>query len=81
VQTEYLLRSRQVSGATLDEVAGKAGVDAEGLRATLGAHNAAAAAGHPDPAGKPAEFVRSLTGPYSLLDISIGPSMYYPCRC
>jgi len=32
-----------------------------------------------DPAGKPAEFVRSLTGPYSLLDISVGPSMYYPC--
>jgi len=79
VQTEYLLRSRRARGASLDEVAGKAGVDAEGLRATLGAHNAAAAAGQPDPAGKPAEFVRALRGPYSLLDISIGPSMYYPC--
>ncbi|MDT7665315.1 MAG: 3-oxo-5alpha-steroid 4-dehydrogenase [Pseudonocardiales bacterium] len=80
MQTEYLLRSRRVDGATLDEVAGKAGVDAAGLRATVAAHNDAAAAGLADPAGKPAEFVRPLVQPpYALLDISIGPSMYYPC--
>jgi len=79
VQTEHLLRSRRASGATLDEVAAKAGVDPGGLRATVAAHNAAAATGRPDPAGKPAEFVRPLTQPpYALLDISIRPSRYYP---
>jgi 3-oxo-5alpha-steroid 4-dehydrogenase len=80
VQTEYLLRARRAEGVTLDEVAAKAGVDPDGLRATVKAHNDAACAGLPDPAGKPSEFVRALTEPpYSLLDISIAPSMYYPC--
>ncbi|WP_028936237.1 FAD-binding protein [Pseudonocardia spinosispora] len=80
MQTEYLLRSRRVSGVTVEEVAAKAGVDAEGLRATVEAHNAAAAAGLPDPAGKPAEFVRPMIkAPFALLDIAVGPSMLYPC--
>jgi 3-oxo-5alpha-steroid 4-dehydrogenase len=80
MQAEYLLRSRRVSGATMSEVAARAGMSAGGLAATVAAHNAAAEGGRPDPAGKPAEFVRPLTQPpYSLLDISIRPSAYYPC--
>ena len=74
-QARHLLGSRRVTGTTLDEVAARAGVDAAGLRATVAAHNDAARAGQPDPAGKPAEFVRPLEQPpYSLLDISIRPS-------
>jgi 3-oxo-5alpha-steroid 4-dehydrogenase len=79
-QAAYLLGPRRSTGATQAEAATRAGVDPEGLAATLAAHNAAARAGAPDPAGKPAEFVRPLeTPPYSLLDISIRPSTWYPC--
>ncbi|WP_245645139.1 FAD-binding protein [Pseudonocardia acaciae] len=80
-QARYLLgSSRRTSANTLDEVAARAGVDPEGLRATVEAHNAAARDGRPDPAGKPSEFVRPLEEPpFSLLDISIRPSTWYPC--
>ena len=64
----------------MEEVAAKAGVDALGLLATVEAHNVAARAGDADPAGKPAEFVRVLDKPpYSLLNISVKPSLGYPC--
>nr|WP_042187793.1 FAD-binding protein [Kibdelosporangium sp. MJ126-NF4]CEL17080.1 fumarate reductase/succinate dehydrogenase flavoprotein, N-terminal:FAD dependent oxidoreductase [Kibdelosporangium sp. MJ126-NF4]CTQ91690.1 fumarate reductase/succinate dehydrogenase flavoprotein, N-terminal:FAD dependent oxidoreductase [Kibdelosporangium sp. MJ126-NF4] len=80
LQTRFLLGRERVSGSTVADVARRAGVDPDGLAATVAAHNAAAAAGKPDPAGKPAEFVRALdTPPYSLLDISIKPSLGYPC--
>jgi 3-oxo-5alpha-steroid 4-dehydrogenase len=80
LQAEYLLRRRRAGGATLAEAAARAGVDPDGLRDTLDAHNLAAEEGKPDPAGKPAEFVRPLTTPpYSLLDISVRPSAAYPC--
>jgi 3-oxo-5alpha-steroid 4-dehydrogenase len=79
-QAIHLLGARRSTGATLAEAAAQAGVDPVGLAATLEAHNAAARAGAPDPAGKPAEFVRPLDQPpYSLLDISIRPSTWYPC--
>jgi 3-oxo-5alpha-steroid 4-dehydrogenase len=79
-QAAYLLGPRRATGATLAEAATRAGVDPDGVAATLAAHNAAARAGAPDPAGKPVEFVRPLeTPPYSLLDISIRPSTWYPC--
>jgi 3-oxo-5alpha-steroid 4-dehydrogenase len=80
LQTRHLLGRGAVSGDTIVEVAAKAGVDQDGLAATLAEHNAAAASGAPDPAGKPADFVRPLvTAPYSLLDISVRPSVAYPC--
>ncbi|ALG12701.1 FAD-binding protein [Kibdelosporangium phytohabitans] len=80
LQTKFLLGRERVSGSTVDEVARRAGVDPVGLAATVEAHNASSLAGKPDPAGKPAEFVRVLdTPPYSLLDISIKPSLGYPC--
>jgi 3-oxo-5alpha-steroid 4-dehydrogenase len=80
LQTRHLRGAGAVSAPTIAEVAARAGIDPAGLAATLAAHNDAAAAGEPDPMGKPAEFVRPLvTAPYSLLDISIRPSMAYPC--
>jgi 3-oxo-5alpha-steroid 4-dehydrogenase len=61
-------------------VAERAGVDAEGLEATVKAHEEALASGRPDPVGKPAEFTRSLrTPPYSLVDISVRRQPAYPC--
>lgn len=80
LQTEYLLRRGRYSGATPEQAAERAGVDPAGLRTTLDAHNVAARGGDADPAGKPGEFVRVLdTPPYSLLDISVKPSVAYPC--
>nr|WP_280227651.1 DEAD/DEAH box helicase [Nocardia farcinica] len=49
-------------------------------RATVEAHNAAIAAGAPDPVGKPAEFCEPVrSGPYWLLDVGIKPSVINPC--
>jgi 3-oxo-5alpha-steroid 4-dehydrogenase len=80
LQTKFLLGRERVSASTVEDVARKAGVDPAGLLATIEAHNSAAREGRPDPAGKPAEFVRALDSPpYSLVDISIKPSMAYPC--
>lgn len=80
LQARHMLGRLRVTGATVDEVARKAGVDPAGLRATLAAHNDAIGAGRPDPVGKPAEFVRPLaTPPYSLIDVSVRPSLLYPC--
>jgi 3-oxo-5alpha-steroid 4-dehydrogenase len=80
LQTRFLLGRESVSGSTVEEVAAKAKIDPAGLLATVAAHNSAARDGNPDPAGKPAEFVRVLNvPPYSLLDISIKPSLGYPC--
>ncbi|MGH3627148.1 MAG: FAD-binding protein [Sciscionella sp.] len=80
LQTEYLLRYGSTSGATVEAAAAGAGIDPAGVRATLDAYNGAAREGKPDPVGKPPEFVRPLDQPpYSLLDISIKPSLAYPC--
>jgi 3-oxo-5alpha-steroid 4-dehydrogenase len=80
LQARFLLGRECVTASTVDEVARKAGIDPAGLVATVEAHNTAARDGNPDPAGKPAEFVRVLdVPPYSLLDISIKPSVAYPC--
>lgn len=80
LQAHYLLGAAAVRGRTAEETASRAGIDPAGLRATLNAYNDAAARGHPDAAGKPAEFVRPLTEPpYYLLDLSIRASAWYPC--
>ncbi|MDF3336849.1 FAD-binding protein [Mycolicibacterium septicum] len=80
LQMEAMLRTDRVVGDTLETVAAKAGVDPAGLRATVEAHNAAAAAGLPDPMGKPAEFVKPVEqGPFSLIAISVKPSLINPC--
>lgn len=80
MQMEAMLRYDRVQADTLEDVAVKAGVDPAGLRETVRAHNAAAAAGSSDPMGKPAEFVRPLGGgPYSLIAISVKRSLMNPC--
>ncbi|WP_069165424.1 FAD-binding protein [Nocardia altamirensis] len=74
------MRRTAIRGATLEAVAGKAGIDVVGLLATVDAHNAAIADGTPDPVGKPAEFTKPLrTGPFWLLDVGIKPSLTNPC--
>jgi 3-oxo-5alpha-steroid 4-dehydrogenase len=72
MQARYLLRIGRVRG-TLDEVARRAGIDREGLRATVSAY------GGPDAFGKHPELVRSLAGPFSLIDCSSRPRIGYPC--
>ena len=80
LQMEAMLRTDRVQADTLDEVALKAGVDPAGLRATVAAHNDAAAAGAADPMGKSADFVEPVGhGPFSLISISIKPSLINPC--
>lgn len=79
LQAIYLLTRARVSAPTLAGVAARAGVDADGLAATVAAHNAAATAGDPDPAGKPADLVSALDRPpFSLIDLSIRPRPAYP---
>lgn len=80
LQARFLLGRERVTASTVEEVARKAGIDPVALRATIDAHNSAARDGKPDPVGKPAEFVRLLDKPpYSLVDVSIKPSVAYPC--
>ncbi|RSD08456.1 FAD-binding protein [Amycolatopsis eburnea] len=74
LQLRYLLRRGRVTGATVEEAARKAGVDPQGLRASVEAYHGAS-----DPAGKPDEFRRRLeTPPFSLIDISVRPNLGYP---
>ena len=75
LQLRYLLRRGRVTGGTLDEVARRAGIDAEGLKASVEAYH-----GDADPMGKPAEFAQRLdTPPFSLIDVSVKPNLGYPC--
>jgi 3-oxo-5alpha-steroid 4-dehydrogenase len=84
LQAWYLLRFGQVTADTVAGVAAKAGVDPDGLAATLAAYNAAAGAGDPagqpsDPAGKPSDLLRAQDKPpYSLIDVSIRPRLLHP---
>jgi 3-oxo-5alpha-steroid 4-dehydrogenase len=84
LQAWYLLTFGRVSADTVAGVAARAGVDADGLAATLAAYNASAAAvdgsgESPDPAGKPPDLVLSQDQPpYSLIDFSVRPRLCYP---
>lgn len=79
LQAVYLLTRAKVSGPTLAAVAARAGIDPDGLAATVANYNEAAVAGNPDPAGKPADLVRPLDQPpYSLVDVSVRPRPAYP---
>lgn len=79
IQARSLLTFDRVSAPTVAAVAARVGVDAGALQATVAAYNSAALAGEPDPAGKPAEFVRPLTEPpYSLIDCSVRPRLAQP---
>jgi 3-oxo-5alpha-steroid 4-dehydrogenase len=74
LSAHYLLRVARVGGATLEEVAGKAGIDPAGLVATVAAYGRGA-----DEYGKHPDLVEPLDGPYALIDCSFGPRLGYPC--
>ena len=82
LQAWYLLFLAPVTGATIARVAARAGVDPDGLAATVAAYNGVA--GHPvpdrsDPMGKPADLLTALDQPpYALIDFSIRPRMLDP---
>jgi 3-oxo-5alpha-steroid 4-dehydrogenase len=82
LQARYLLTFGRVTADTVTGVAARAGVDPDGLAATVAAYNTDAA--HPDgesaePAGKPADLVVSQDQPpYSLIDYSIRPRLLNP---
>ncbi len=79
VPAAYLLTRARVSGPTLAGAAVRAGVDVGGVTATVAGYNAAAAAGTPDPAGKPADLTAVLDRPpFSLIDLSVRPRRAYP---
>jgi 3-oxo-5alpha-steroid 4-dehydrogenase len=78
-QAAALMTTDAVRGRTLREVAHACGIDADGLEATVVAHNDAVRDGTPDPAGKPAEFRRSISKPpFTLLNISVRPRLINP---
>jgi 3-oxo-5alpha-steroid 4-dehydrogenase len=68
MQAWSLLTFGLVRAATVPAVAARAGVDPDGLTATVAAYNR----GSPDPLGKPPDLLRPLDRPpYSLIDCSI----------
>jgi 3-oxo-5alpha-steroid 4-dehydrogenase len=93
LQAWYLLIFAPVTAATVPGVAARAGVDPNGLAATLAAYNAAAADNAADAdaasdpvceirsnqAGKPLDLmVPQVQPPYSMIDFSIRPRLWYP---
>jgi 3-oxo-5alpha-steroid 4-dehydrogenase len=78
-QSAALMFADSVKARSLIDVARAAGIDPDGLLATVEAHNNAVDAGKPDPAGKPQEFVRRIAqAPFALLNISVRPSLINP---
>ena len=74
LSAHYLLRVDRVRGATVEEVARRAGIDPAGLAATVAKY------GHgEDEFGKHPDLVAPLTGPFALVDCSFGPRLGYPC--
>jgi 3-oxo-5alpha-steroid 4-dehydrogenase len=80
LQAWYLLTRGSVTAPTVAQVAARAGIDPNGLTATLTAYNRAAAdPDAPDPAGKPAAARRAQNQPpYRLIDCSVRPRLLYP---
>ncbi len=80
LQAWYLLTSGAVRAPTLAGAAVRAGVDPGGLTATLAAYNTAARdPAARDPAGKPPDLVQAQDQPpYSLIDCSVRPRLFYP---
>ncbi|WP_193466462.1 FAD-binding protein [Mycobacterium novum] len=78
-QAAALMLTGAARGKTLADAARAAGIDPEGLRATVAAHNDAIDSATEDPAGKPTEFRRRIDrAPFTLLDISVRPNVLLP---
>jgi len=90
LQAWYLLSLGAVRAPAVAAVAARAGVDPDGLAATVAAYNAASrdpavpdpavpGPAAPDPAGKPAALCRPQDQPpYYLIDVSVRPRLFYP---
>lgn len=80
LQAWYLLSLGAVRAPAVAAVAARAGVDPDGLAATVAAYNAASRdPAVPDPAGKPAALCRPHDQPpYYLIDVSVRPRLFYP---
>ncbi len=80
LQAWYLLTTGAVTAPTVAGVAARGGVDPDGLAATLAAYNKAARdPAARDPAGKPPGARRAQDQPpYSLIDCSVRPRLFYP---
>jgi 3-oxo-5alpha-steroid 4-dehydrogenase len=82
LQAWYLLTSGKVTAPTLAALAAKAGIDPEGLSATLAEYNRATADPRHRPAdrfGKPGSLLHPLSEPpFSLIDCSVRPRALYP---
>ena len=71
------LRFARVKGATLDELAAKAGIDAAGLAKTVAAYNAAAAGQAPDAFGKSRDDTRPIRqAPFYAIDIGVTSKLF-----
>ncbi|HEU4362825.1 MAG TPA: FAD-binding protein [Mycobacterium sp.] len=78
-QAAALMFAGAIHGASLEEVARKAGIDVEGLQATVDAHNDAIGSHEADPVGKPADFCRRIDRPpFTCMNISVRPNLLYP---
>jgi 3-oxo-5alpha-steroid 4-dehydrogenase len=80
LQAWYLLSLGAVRASTVAAVAARAGVDPDGLAATVAAYNAASRdPAAPDLAGKAAGVCRPQDQPpYYLIDVSVRPRLFYP---
>lgn len=79
LQSAALMFLDSTKGVSVRDVARLAGVDPDGLQATVDAHNDAIDTGAPDPMGKPLDFVRRISQPpFTLLNISIRQNLFNP---
>ena len=70
VQFRAIQKDYTVNAPTLAELAGKLGVPADALEATMAEYNGRVARGEPDPLGKSAKYRREInTGPFYATDI------------
>ncbi|MEO9013888.1 MAG: FAD-binding protein [Terrimesophilobacter sp.] len=78
-QGAALMFAGAAHGRTLADVARAAGIDPQGLAATVKAHNDAIDSASADPAGKPAELCHRIErSPFTLMNISVQPNLLYP---
>lgn len=70
--------SNSVKGRTIKELAGKCGIAAGPLEATLADYNRIGSGEIDDPQGKSPDFQHVLEGPFYALDISVG-NKQFPC--
>lgn len=79
VQSYWLFTKGHVKAGSIEELAVKTGVDAEGLRQTVDAYNSGIASGAGDPGHKAADLCSAIErGPFYAIDISIKNSALFP---